>query len=124
VDCKLIGDDLLAFHLGSLEEPRRAAVEAHLCGCADCLRAFLALKRAVEIGGDGPRPSSAARARLREAVAREFPRRRRSLRALAAAALVALALAGWYGWRRAPEVAAPAEIIDSARAVAANLHFL
>ncbi|MGI5863693.1 MAG: anti-sigma factor family protein [Myxococcales bacterium] len=75
MDCPLIRGDLVAYHFGSVEEATRDAVESHLLGCPDCLRAFLALKREIETAGAGPRPSPAARARLRQAVAHELASR-------------------------------------------------
>ncbi len=70
--CKNVSDDLLGFHLGALDQARRDEVEAHLLGCPDCLRSFLALKRSLELEEDGPSPSPASRERLRQAVLKEL----------------------------------------------------
>ena len=72
MDCKLIRPELVAYHFGSVAAGVREDLEAHLPQCPDCLRAYLALKRELETAGAGPRPSPAARDRLRRAVAREL----------------------------------------------------
>jgi anti-sigma factor RsiW len=74
MDCT--GVDLVAYHLGSIEERERDAVEAHLVACRACLRTYLAIKRAADRAElDRPRPE--VRARLRAEVARAFPPRAR-----------------------------------------------
>jgi hypothetical protein len=76
VICDDLRHELVAFHFG--ESERRADIEAHLPGCSGCVAAFLAIKRGIETGEAGPRPSDIARARLRESVARALgvgPRR-------------------------------------------------
>jgi anti-sigma factor RsiW len=60
--------DLVAFHFGEVDE--REDVEARLAGCAECLREYFAIKRAIESGGDAPRPSDLVRERVRRAVAK------------------------------------------------------
>lgn len=50
----------------------RDALEQHLPGCADCLRSFLRLKRAMETAELEPAPSDGVRMRLRAAVAAEL----------------------------------------------------
>ena len=101
MDCTLIEPDLTAFHFGAATDVARDKLETHLLGCARCMGAFLALKRAVEEGGES-RPSTAAQARLREAVALEFalPARRAQYGWLwggaAAAIVVAAALLGFF----------------------------
>jgi predicted anti-sigma-YlaC factor YlaD len=74
MDCSLIRPDLVAYHFGSVEEPSRGAVEAHLVECRECLTVYLALKREIETARASPAPSQAARERLRRAVARETAR--------------------------------------------------
>jgi anti-sigma factor RsiW len=69
MDCELIRVDLVGFHFGDLEDEPRKKVEAHLLSCSACLQAFLALKRSVET--TEARPSAAALARLRAAVAQK-----------------------------------------------------
>jgi anti-sigma factor RsiW len=70
--CTEIQPELVAYHFGDVSDEARGAVEEHLLGCARCLKDFLALKREIETGESGPRPSPAARARLRAAVAEEL----------------------------------------------------
>jgi anti-sigma factor RsiW len=70
--CATIEHDLIAYHFGAAAAAARAAVEDHLVACPACVRAFVALKRAIETAEAGPRPSDAARARLRRAVAAEL----------------------------------------------------
>jgi anti-sigma factor RsiW len=69
MDCELIRLDLVGFHFGDLDDEPRRTVEAHLPSCTACLQAFLALKRSVETSE--ARPSAAARARLRAAIAEQ-----------------------------------------------------
>jgi anti-sigma factor RsiW len=70
MDCGVIERDLVSFHFGVIEDDARRAVEVHLVGCAACLRDFLTLKREIETAD--ARPSRAAQARLRRAVAEEI----------------------------------------------------
>ena len=65
--------ELVAYHFGTVDAPERERVEAHLLACGACLRSFMALKRALETQDpQAPRPSDAARARLRRAVQQEL----------------------------------------------------
>jgi anti-sigma factor RsiW len=73
MDCKLIQPDLVSYHFGMIEVDARERVEKHLLECPQCLRDYIALKREMETTEE--RPSPAAKARLREAVAREVGRR-------------------------------------------------
>jgi hypothetical protein len=104
MDCKVASDALVACLLATAGDAERADVEAHLVECASCVREYFALKRNLERAGEADRPSAAARARLRDEVARTFApkapsRARRWLRrpiplyqgALAAAFAVVLA---------------------------------
>jgi anti-sigma factor RsiW len=87
---------LVAFHFGELTLDERDELEARLAGCADCLRELFALKRAIETGEDGPRPSDVVRQRLRRAVARAVAApapRRWWHRPVAAAFAIAVVLA-------------------------------
>jgi anti-sigma factor RsiW len=73
VTCDALRGELLAFHLSTLEDPRRADVERHLAGCAACVTAFLTLKRDVDLSStpaESPRPQ--LRASVRRAVALEM----------------------------------------------------
>jgi anti-sigma factor RsiW len=70
MDCGVIERDLVSYHFGVIEDDARRAIEAHLVGCAACLRDFLTLKREIETAD--ARPSRAAQARLRRAVAQEI----------------------------------------------------
>ena len=70
--CSSIEPELIGYHFNLVEGPARERIEAHLVECPDCVRAFVALKRALETSEDVPPPSHAARARLRLAVAREL----------------------------------------------------
>jgi anti-sigma factor RsiW len=76
MDCQLIRPDLVGFHFGNLSPAVRDEVESHLVACPDCLRGYLALKRELETARATPRPSEAARARLRRTVAAELAGRR------------------------------------------------
>ena len=70
--CDPIRSELIPFHFGSLDPEPRASVEAHLLGCAPCLRTFLALKHHIDLGEDTASPSLEARERLRRAVVDEL----------------------------------------------------
>ncbi len=72
MSCDTVKPELVAYHFGTIDPEARKAVEAHLPGCGDCLREFIALKRDMETGEAEPLPSRAARERLRLAVAREL----------------------------------------------------
>ncbi len=70
--CAEVEHELVAYHFNALDDEARRSVEEHLCDCADCVRGYVELKRAVETGEAAPRPSDKARARLRRTVAREL----------------------------------------------------
>jgi anti-sigma factor RsiW len=72
--CSHFQADLPGYHFAIIAPDARAALEAHLLACPDCLAAFIAVKRSLELADDAPRPSDAARARLRAAVAAELTR--------------------------------------------------
>jgi anti-sigma factor RsiW len=84
MSCETMTADLVGYHFGSLEPGARDAVEAHLASCASCVRAFIALKRDVELAESAPGPSASARARLRAE----------------AAALLAPPAPRWAWWER------------------------
>jgi len=131
LDCTLIEPDLVPFHFGAATDVARAELEAHLQACPHCLGAFLGLKRAVEDGGEA-RPSSAAQARLREAVFSEFVRARPRTwlwTGAAAAVVVAAALLGFFTHTDTPAPLLPPaagspQNIDSARPEPLNLDFI
>lgn len=75
MDCNVSQRELVPFHFGTLEPAARAALEAHLLGCAACLKDYLTLKRDIETGATAPAPRAFARDRLRQAVAQELERR-------------------------------------------------
>lgn len=125
MDCSLIEPELVGFHFGTLDDEVRRGVEEHLCGCASCVRAFVAIKRGLELS-EGPLPSEAARSRLRAEVAAELSSRRRPARrtlravgrvalplAMAAALVVALFASGALRRRGERDVAAPAAAVPA-----------
>ena len=75
MDCELSQKELVPFHFGTLDPAGRAALEAHLLGCASCLKDYLTLKRDLETGATAPAPRPEAKDRLRRAVAQELERR-------------------------------------------------
>ncbi len=135
MDCARVAEHLVAYHLASISEKERDAVEAHLVDCSACLKTYLALKRASD-RAESERPRAQVKARLRAEVMEAFPPRRRrpslavfarriplyqgvALAALAAAiALVAPGVLHRAG--RSPKVGAPA--IDTSRTHAESLH--
>ena len=72
MSCHEIQPELVAYHFGIVSDETRRGLEVHLASCPACLGAFLAVKRDIETAESGPRPSPAARERLRLAVAREL----------------------------------------------------
>ena len=70
--CTQVQPGLVAYHFGIVSDEARGDIESHLLGCGECLRSFLALKRAIETGDNSAKPSVAARERLRSAVAQEL----------------------------------------------------
>ena len=69
--CDQVRSELVAYQFGVITDESRDRLEQHLASCPHCLGEFFVLKREVETAPSGPRPSAAARARLRAAVARE-----------------------------------------------------
>ncbi len=91
--------DVVAYHFGIVSDDERMTIEEHLFGCRACLRKYLDVKRSIETAEEGPRPSDAARTKLRRAVAIELSARPRGSWwerpvAIAAAACLVLASAG------------------------------
>jgi anti-sigma factor RsiW len=72
--CHLIQSDLVPYHFGVIDDEGRTRVEEHLVSCPQCLRDYIALKREMETTAE--KPSPAAKARLRSAVADEVTRSR------------------------------------------------
>ena len=70
--CERIRPELVAFHFGTVQSEARGELEAHLASCPECLREFFAIKAEVETAASVPRPSVAARARLRRSILREI----------------------------------------------------
>jgi anti-sigma factor RsiW len=100
MSCDTVKPELVAYHFGTIGPEAREAVEEHLPGCASCLREFITLKRAMETSEDEPRPSQAARERLRLSVARE-------LRARAPAS-------SWRWWERPLALGGALAVLTSA----------
>src|SRR6185295_16092636 len=67
--CDDVRSELIPYHFGVVSPEARPLIEAHLPGCPACVTELVALKRAIELAEDAPRPSDLARARLRAAVA-------------------------------------------------------
>lgn len=72
--CREMEADLIPYHFGTLDPEARPGLEEHLAACPGCVRGFIAVKREIETAELGPRPSPAAKARLRRAVAEEVRR--------------------------------------------------
>lgn len=70
--------DLVGYHVAILGAEARRALEAHLVACPHCVAAYIAIKRDLETAEDGPRPSGAARARVRASIAAELGKRPRA----------------------------------------------
>ncbi len=141
MDCSVISADLIAYHFATCDDDARARIDAHLLGCTECLRAYLAIKHHTDRGTSlDARPSDAARARLRAAVAAEFQpslgaRAARALRrpiplyqslaAAAAVVFVAAAVAPMLARTDSmpPMQATGGERVDTARPTPENLSF-
>jgi anti-sigma factor RsiW len=72
MSCKQVEPELIAYHFGLVSDDTRREIDSHLVGCGACLRAFLDVKRSIETSEEAPRPSKAARARLRRSVENEL----------------------------------------------------
>lgn len=148
MDCARVDEELVGFQLAALDGATRAAVEAHLAGCARCVSSFLAVKRAIDASEDTSAPSQMARARIRREAERQLapakakaearPRRARWAIAAAAAAMLIAPLV--YFAKRSPTVpsvsapetttvpgvipASTNKTVDTARTTPENLAFL
>jgi anti-sigma factor RsiW len=137
VDCQLIQRDLIGYHLGTVSDGEREAVETHLVGCASCLRTYMALKAHGDRAAHGDEgPSEAARVKLRAAVEARFrPTAARRVgrwlkrpvplyQGLTVAVVLALAAALAPPLARAlqhPSAAQDSQRVDSARPAAESL---
>jgi anti-sigma factor RsiW len=73
MDEHVVEERLLTYYFGAGSDEEGVRIDAHLCACASCLRAFLDLKRHVEHEGRRAlRPRAETRARLRADVAAAF----------------------------------------------------
>ena len=148
MDCARVDGELVAFQLAALDGATRAAVEAHLTGCARCVSSYLALKRAMDASEEAPAPSELTRSRIRKeaafqlgATARKPRRAKWAIVATAAAAMIAAPLV--YVATRGPSAVTPRpaaaepdtavpgvvpastnQTIDTARTTPENLAFL
>ena len=130
MDCRLIQPELVLYHFGTIDSVTRSRVETHLLSCRECLAGYLALKRQLEseTADSGPRPSDAARARLRAAVEREVSAARQPLASwrratrwsLAAAAAAVLAFVALQSTRPPAIRPAPSSTGDSIPVDSAN----
>jgi anti-sigma factor RsiW len=73
--CEELSAELLAYHFGLVSPEEREAIEQHLLSCPACCRAFVLVKRSVEVAPSAPLPSASARQRLRGAVAEQIARK-------------------------------------------------
>jgi hypothetical protein len=140
MDCSLIQERLVAYHLATVDDGEREEIDAHLIACTDCLRAYLKLKHDLDRGAR-MKPSPALRARLRADVerlvrpsglsrARTFLRRPIPLyqgvavaAALVIAILAALAVPGRSGTPgSAPALREATQHVDTARESFASLN--
>jgi hypothetical protein len=134
MDCIEVKNTLVPYHFATCSDEERDGVDGHLVGCTECLRAYLALKRAVERGaGVEEAPSAATRARLRASVAAEFspsaPARftrwlRRPIplyQGLAAAAVAILVASLLPELVRGPRPLREGAFVDTARTTAESL---
>jgi predicted anti-sigma-YlaC factor YlaD len=68
MSCEAVRPLLVAYQFAQCDGEERAAVEAHLVACSACVREFVDVKRAIELGEGAAVPRAAARAKLRAAV--------------------------------------------------------
>lgn len=72
MSCETIEPELIGYHFATLEPATRRRVEEHLLTCDACVRAYVTLKRDIELGEDEAAPSEASRLKLRRAVMAEL----------------------------------------------------
>ncbi len=74
MDCHLIQVELVTYHLAldTMSDEQRDEMDRHLLSCPECLRAYLQLRRHLDVGA---RPRDSARTRLRDAVAARYRQR-------------------------------------------------
>lgn len=133
MDCSLVAERLVEYHFDVAEDAVRDGIDAHLLGCASCLRTYLSLKREI-VHASRARPSDALRERLRASVEETFRKPRpnaivRALRrpvplyqSLAFAAVVALLFTALAALRPKPAArVVPGELLDTSRTSPATL---
>lgn len=74
MDCTAVAENLVAYHVGAIEDADREAIEEHLVGCRTCLETYMAIKRAAD-RAHHERPRPEVRDRLRMEVLAAFPRK-------------------------------------------------
>lgn len=76
MDCANVASELVAYRFETCDASERDAIDAHLLECQACLRAYLALKRATDLGARPreERASPEVKTRLRAEVARRYGR--------------------------------------------------
>ena len=72
MDCTAVAENLVAYHVGAIEDADRNAIEEHLVGCRACLETYLAIKRTAD-RAVFQRPRPEVRERLRAEVQKAFP---------------------------------------------------
>ena len=53
MECQVMQVDLVGYYFGTLDEGHRCSAENHLCQCPNCMKAFILLKRNVEVMPQG-----------------------------------------------------------------------
>lgn len=74
MDCTAVAENLVAYHVGAIEDADREAIEAHLVDCRTCLETYMAIKRAADRANQ-ERPRPEVRDRLRMEVLAAFPKK-------------------------------------------------
>ena len=133
MDCTAVAENLVAYHVGAIEDSAREAIESHLVGCRACLETYMAIKRASD-REVFKRPRPEVRDRLRAEVVKAFPAKAKPARvaffrrriplyqgvALAAIA-AAMTLAAPSVLKRVHRTKPPAPMVDTSRTNAESL---
>lgn len=77
MDCTAVAENLVAYHVGAIDDADREAIEAHLVGCRACLETYLAVKRAADRQVfERPRPE--VKEKLRAEIVKMFPPKKKA----------------------------------------------
>jgi anti-sigma factor RsiW len=134
MDCTVVAENLVAYHVGTVDDGTLEAIEGHLVGCRACLETYMAIKRASD-REVFKRPRPEVRDRLRAEVVKAFPKKKSNVVPLSffrrriplyqgvalAAIAAAITLAAPSVMKRIKRPNAPAAMVDTSRTHAESL---